>query len=188
MAKSTIQLSTAEAQDLLKILKERFQKNPKRHEGISWEDVEKKLEKTSGSMEIISKMEKSGGEPDVVVLDPNSDQIIYCDCSAESPKERRSLCYDREALDKRKEHKPKNSAMDLANEIGIEILTEDEYHHLQKLGNFDLKTSSWLKTPEEIRKLGGSIFGDRRYNQTFIYHNGAESYYAGRGFRGKLIL
>ncbi len=181
-------LSAEETQNLLKILQDRFLKNTKRHQEILWENVENKLHNNPEKIWSLNEMEKSGGEPDVVFFEEYPNAIIFCDCSPESPKERRSLCYDREALDKRKEHKPKNSAMDLAKEIGIDLLTETEYQTLQKFENFDLKTSSWLKTPEEIRKLGGAIFGDRRYDQVFIYHNGAESYYAARGFRGKLIL
>lgn len=187
MVKSN-KLTAKESESLLKTLHTRFEKNPDRHKGIDWKNVEEKLQKNPEKLFILNEMEKTGGEPDVVVFGKKSSEVIFCDCAPESPKERRSLCYDRDALDKRKQHKPKNSAIDLAKEIGIEILNEQEYQELQKLGNFDLKTSSWLQTPEAIRKLGGAIFGDKRYEHVFIYHNGAESYYAARGFRGKLII
>lgn len=172
--------------ELLKILKTRFEKNMNRHEGLSWNEVETKLKKSQKKLEVLYKMEKSGGEPDVVEYDKNTNEFIFCDCSKESPIQRRSLCYDQEALASRKEHKPKSSAVGMASEIGIELLTEEQYRKLQQLGNFDTKTSSWLKTPTEIRKLGGAIFGDSRYGNVFIYHNGAESYYSARGFRGFL--
>jgi hypothetical protein len=180
------QLSSEEQKNLIQILKVRFEKNPNRHENIQWEDVQKKLESNPEKLWSLSEMERTEGEPDVVGFDENTKEYLFFDCSAESPKGRRSLCYDRKALDSRKENKPKNSAIDLANEIGIEILDEEQYRELQMLGNFDLKTSSWIKTPEEIRKLGGAIFCDKRYNTVFLYHNGAESYYAARGFRGIL--
>lgn len=171
---------------LLKILKERFEENMARHKGLKWSDVQAKLEKSAAKMWSLNEMENSGGEPDVIGFEKKTGAIIFCDCSAESPKERRSVCYDRKALNSRKEHKPKNSALDLAAEMGIEILTEEQYRELQTLGEFDLKTSSWILTPPEIRKLGGAIFCDRRYDHVFTYHNGAESYYAARGFRGLL--
>lgn len=184
--KNKPQLSAEQQEELIKILKTRFEKNPKRHENIQWEDVQKKLESNPEKLWSLNKMERTEGEPDVVDYDKKTDEYLFIDCSAESPKGRRSLCYDRDALNSRKEHKPVNSAVDLANEIGIEILNEEQYRQLQKLGNFDLKTSSWVKTPDDIRKLGGAIFCDRRYNNVFLYHNGAESYYAARGFRGVL--
>ncbi|MCQ4035103.1 DUF4256 domain-containing protein [Kaistella montana] len=171
---------------LLKTLETRFKANMHRHENLKWENVFQKLEEQPKKLETLGKMETSGGEPDVVDFDEKSGEYLFFDCSAESPKERRSYCYDKEALDKRKENKPKNNALDVAKELGIELLSEEEYRFLQTLGNYDLKTSSWLKTPENIRKLGGAIFGDFRYATVFIYHNGAESYYAARGFRGKL--
>ena len=179
-------LSSENQQELLQILKTRFEKNPTRHDKIKWEDVQKKLESNPEKLWSLNEMEKTEGEPDVVDFDKNTNEFLFFDCSAESPKGRRSLCYDRKALDSRKENKPKNNAVDLANEMGIEILDEEQYRHLQTLGNFDLKTSSWIKTPEEIRKLGGAVFCDRRYNTVFLYHNGAESYYSARGFRGSL--
>jgi len=177
-------LSLQESSELLAILRTRFEKNPNRHKGIEWAKVQAKLEAAPEKLWSLNEMERTGGEPDVVGQD--KDDYLFYDCSAESPKGRRSLCYDREALDFRKEYKPANSAMDLATEMGIEILTEDQYRELQQLGNFDLKTSSWIKTPEKIRKLGGGLFCDRRYDTVFVYHNGAESYYAARGFRGSL--
>lgn len=180
------QLSAERQEDLLKILKSRFEKNMNRHENIKWENVRKKMEENPDKLWIINEMERTEGEPDVVDYDKSADEFIFVDCSAESPKGRRSLCYDRAALDSRKEHKPANSAIDLASEIRIEILDEEQYRRLQTLGNFDLKTSSWIKTPENIRKLGGAVFCDRRYDTVFLYHNGAESYYAARGFRGML--
>ena len=179
-------LSPEQKIELIKILKTRFEKNPKRHDNIKWEDVQKKLESNPEKLWSLNEMERTEGEPDVVGYDEKSREYLFIDCSAESPKGRRSLCYDRDALNSRKEHKPANSAIDLANEIGLEILTEEQYRGLQTLGNFDLKTSSWIKTPKEIRKLGGAIFCDKRYNTVFLYHNGAESYYAARGFRGIL--
>lgn len=180
------QLSAEEQVELLKILRSRFEKNPNRHENIKWENVQKKLESNPEKLWSLNEMEKTEGEPDVVSYDKKTDEYLFFDCSPESPKGRRSLCYDRKALDSRKENKPKNNAIDLAAEIGIEILDEEQYRYLQTLGNFDLKTSSWIKTPEDIRKLGGAVFCDRRYDTVFLYHNGAESYYAARGFRGFL--
>lgn len=171
---------------VLHALKTRFEKNMKRHKGIAWADVQAKLEANTGKLQSLLEMENTDGEPDVVGYDKKAGEYIFYDCAAESPKGRRSLCYDREALDSRKEHKPKDSAMDMAAAMGIEVLTEEEYRGLQELGNFDTKTSSWVQTPAEIRKLGGAIFCDRRYNTVFTYHNGAESYYAARGFRGSL--
>lgn len=179
-------LSSGEAQRLLETLEKRFEKNMNRHKDVKWDNVQTKLEVDPEKLWSLNEMEKTGGEPDVIKYDKRTNEYIFCDCSVESPKERRSFCYDREALNSRKEHKPKNSAVDMANEMGIEILSEEEYRELQELGSFDTKTSSWLKTPEDIRKLGGAIFGDRRYNTVFKYHNGAESYYAARGFRGLL--
>lgn len=179
-------LSPDQREELLEILKARFEKNTARHKGIDWTKVQTRLEAHPEKLWALNEMEKSGGEPDVVGQDSKTGEFTFFDCSAESPKERRSLCYDREALDSRKSFKPKNNAMDMAMAIGIEMLTEEQYFELQKLGNFDTKTSVWLKTPPEIRKLGGAIFGDRRFGRVFIYHNGAESYYSGRGFRGCL--
>lgn len=173
-------------EELLKTLKARFEKNMNRHKGIEWAKVQAKLEANPGKLWSLDEMERTGGEPDVVGFDKKSGEYIFYDCSAESPKDRRSVCYDHEALEKRKEHKPKDSAMNMAAEMGIEILTEEQYRELQKLGKFDTKTSSWIKTPPDIRKLGGAIFADWRYGHVFVYHNGAESYYAARGFRGSL--
>ena len=172
--------------ELLETLQARFEKNMKRHQGLEWTKVQGKLKANSGKLSSLHEMEKTGGEPDVVGHDTHTGHYIFVDCSPETPQGRRSICYDREALNARKEHKPKNSAVDVAAAMGIELLTEDQYRELQTLGNFDTKTSSWLKTPSEIRKLGGAIFGDRRYNRVFVYHNGADSYYAVRGFRGSL--
>jgi len=180
------ELSTKERDELLGTLKARFEKNMNRHNGIEWSKVQAKLESRAEKLCSLNEMETSGGEPDVVAFDKKTNEYIFFDCSAESPKGRRSLCYDREALESRKEHKPANSVLDMAASMGIELLTAEQYQELQKLGNFDLKTSSWVKTPQEIRKLGGAIFCDRRYNTVFTYHNGAESYYAARGFRGAL--
>jgi len=179
-------LSQKQTDSLLKILEQRFEKNKDRHKKIKWLDVQKKLEKRPDKLWSLNEMENSGGEPDVIDQDSKSGEFIFCDCSAESPKDRRSLCYDRQALNSRKEHRPKNSAIDLATEIGIEILSQDQYQELQALGEFDLKTSSWVLTPPSIRNLGGALFCDRRYDQVFTYHNGAESYFAARGFRGLL--
>ena len=177
-------LSSQQSDELLKTLKSRFEKNMNRHKGIEWTKIQAKLEANSEKLWILDDMETTGGEPDVVTYDKKTGEYIFYDCSAESPKERRSLCYDREALNSRKEHKPKNSAIDMATEMGIEILTEEEYRELQKLGEFDLKTQSWVKTPAEMRKLGGGLFCDRRFGRVFSYHKGVESYYQGRGFRG----
>lgn len=179
-------LSTQESEELLNTLKQRFAKNNNRHKGVEWSAVESKLKADASKLWSLNEMEKSGGEPDVIVYDKNKNEFTFCDCSAESPKGRRSFCYDRAALNSRKEFKPANSAIDAAAEMGIEILTEEQYRQLQELGNFDLKTSSWIITPDKIRKLGGALFCDRRYDTVFTYHNGAESYYAARGFRGLL--
>jgi hypothetical protein len=173
-------------EELLKTLKVRFEKNMNRHNGIEWAKIMEKLESNLVKLWSLNEMERTGGEPDVVDFDSKSGEYIFCDCSAESPKGRRSICYDREALESRKEFKPENNVIDMAVTMGIELLTEDQYRELQKLGIFDLKTSSWVKTPSEIRKLGGAIFCDRRYDHVFVYHNGAESYYGVRGFRGSL--
>jgi hypothetical protein len=173
-------------EELLTILQHRFEANMGRHKGLKWADVQAKLEADPQKLWSVSEMERTGGEPDVVERDKKTGAYIFYDCSAESPQGRRSVCYDREALDSRKEHKPKDSAMNMAAEMGIEILSEEQYLELQKLGNFDAKTSSWLKTPPEIRKLGGAIYGDFRYGRVFVGHNGADSYYAARGFRGSL--
>lgn len=174
------------SEKLLEILKARFEANMKRHKGIEWANVEKKLKAHSTKLNSLSQMEETGGEPDIVGYDKKADEYVFYDCSAESPAGRRSLCYDREALEARKANKPKNSAIDIAAKMGIELLTEDEYRQLQELGEFDTKTSSWIKTPAGIRKLGGALFCDRRYNQVFVFHNGADSYYSARGFRGSL--
>jgi hypothetical protein len=175
-----------EQEELLKTLKARFEKNMNRHKGLDWAKVQARLEANPQKLRSLNEMETTGGEPDVVGRDKKSGEYIFYDCSAESPKGRRSICYDHEALEARKEHKPKDSAVNMAATMGIELLTEEQYRELQKLGNFDLKTSSWVKTPPEIRKLGGALFCDRRYNQVFLYHNGADSYYAARAFRGSL--
>ena len=179
-------LSPEERKELLGVLKARFEKNTNRHKGLEWAKVQAKLEANTEKLWSLNEMERTGGEPDVVGQDKKMGEYIFYDCSAESPKGRRSVCYDREALESRKEHKPENNAVDMATAMGIELLTEEQYRELQKLGNFDTKTSSWVKTPSDIRKLGGAIFCDRRYNTVFVYHNGAESYYAARGFRGSL--
>jgi len=180
------ELSPQQSQELLGVLKSRFEKNMKRHKGLEWSKVQARLEANPEKLWSLDDMEATGGEPDVVGYDKKTGEYIFYDCSAESPKDRRSLCYDRRALESRKEHKPKNSAMDMAADMGIEILTEEQYRELQELGEFDTKTSSWVKTPADIRQLGGAVFCDRRYNTVFLYHNGAESYYAARGFRGSL--
>ena len=179
-------LSTELRKELLQTLKTRFEKNMSRHKGLEWGNVQAKLEANPGKLWSLDEMESTGGEPDVVSYDKKTGEFIFYDCSPETPKGRRSLCYDDEALASRKEHKPENSALGRAESMGIEILTEEQYKELQKLGKFDTKTSSWLKTPPEIRKLGGAIFGDFRFGRVFVYHNGAESYYGGRGFRGYL--
>ena len=174
------------SQEMLSTLQKRFLEHMHRHTDLDWQKIHHKLEGNPKKLAVLQKMEETGGEPDVVDFDEKSGEYIFFDCAAESPKERRSFCYDREALEKRKENKPNNNAIDAAAEIGIELLTEEDYRYLQTVGSFDTKTSSWLETPENIRKLGGAIFGDFRYGTVFIYHNGAESYYAARGFRGKM--
>ncbi|WP_084403126.1 DUF4256 domain-containing protein [Paenibacillus antarcticus] len=179
-------LLAEQQEELLKTVQARFEKNMNRHEGMEWAHVQVKLEANARKLWSLHAMEQTGGEPDVVGHDTEKDEYIIYDCSAESPKGRRSICYDREALESRKEHKPKNNAIDMANEMGIMILTEEQYRELQNLGRFDTKTSSWVQTPEHIRRLGGAIFCDRRYDTVFMYHNGAESYYAARSFRGWL--
>ncbi len=179
-------LSSEQQEEFFRTLKARFEKNMNRHAGLDWAAVQAKLEANPEKLWSLNEMERTGGEPDVVGRDQKTGETIFYDCSAESPKERRNVCYDRQALEARKEFKPKDSAMDMADAMGIEILTEEQYRELQKLGNFDTKTSSWLKTPAEIRKLGGAIFADRRYEHVFVYHNGADSYYGARGFRGRL--
>jgi len=183
---STKELSQEQTEELINTLQVRFEKNTSRHEGLDWANVQARLEANREKLWSLQEMEATGGEPDVVGYDVNTDEFIFYDCSAESPKGRRSLCYDREAWESRKNHKPENTAMDVAKEMGIELLTEEQYRQLQELGKFDLKTSSWVQTPDNIRKLGGAIFCDRRYDMVFMYHNGAESYYAARGFRGSL--
>ena len=183
---NTKKLSSEQREELLRALKSRFEKNMNRHKGIEWANVQAKLEANTEKLWSIHEMERTDGEPDVVGHDKKTDEYIFYDCSAESPKGRRSVCYDREGLESRKEHKPENNAIDMAAAMGIELLTEEQYRELQKLGNFDTKTSSWLKTPSEIRKLGGAIFADYRYGNVFVYHNGAESYYGARAFRGSL--
>ncbi|MEC1719797.1 DUF4256 domain-containing protein [Schinkia azotoformans] len=180
------ELSPEQHEEILGKLKARFEKNMDRHKDLEWANIHAKLEANTEKLWSLSEMERTEGEPDVIGHDKETDEYIYCDCSKESPKGRRSVCYDREALESRKQHKPENTAIDMAADMGIEILTEEQYRGLQKLGNFDLKTSSWVKTPDNIRKLGGAIFCDRRYDTVFVYHNGAESYYAARGFRGSL--
>ena len=183
---NNMHLSQEVYERLIATLKKRFEKNMDRHEKLEWSKVESKLEKSPDKMWSLNEMEQTGGEPDVIGYDEKSDQFIFCDCSAESPTGRRSLCYDEEALEARKANKPAGSAIGMAAAMGIEILTEEEYRELQKLGEFDLKTSSWVKTPDSIRKLKGAVFCDRRYDMVFIYHNGAESYYSSRAFRGSL--
>jgi hypothetical protein len=185
-AETKKELSPEQRGELLRALKVRFEKNMNRHKGLEWEKVQAKLEAKAENLRSLNEMERTGGEPDVVGHDIKTGEYIFYDCSAESPKDRRSVCYDREALESRKEFKPKDTAMDMAAAMGIEILTEEQYRELQKFGNFDTKTSSWVKTPFEIRRLGGAIYADRRYDHVFVYHNGAESYYAVRGFRGSL--
>jgi hypothetical protein len=184
--KTKKQLSPNQSEELLTTLKTSFEKHMNRHKGLEWTKVQAKLEGDTEKLWSLNEMETTGGEPDVVDHDKKTGEYVFYDCSAESPKGRRSLCYDREALNARKEHKPKDRAIDMAAAIGIKILTEEQYRELQKLGAFDLKTSSWVQTPSDIRKLGGALYCDRRYNQVFLYHNGADSYYAARGFRGSL--
>jgi hypothetical protein len=179
-------LPAGRSEELLKTLKARFEKNMNRHKGIEWVNVQARLKVKAEKLWSLNEMERTGGEPDVVGYDKKTGECIFYDCSDESPKGRRSVCYDREALDSRKEHKPENNAIDMASAMGIELLTEEQYRELQELGNFDTKTSSWVKTPVNIRKLGGALFCDRRYGTIFLFHNGAESYYAARGFRGWL--
>jgi hypothetical protein len=180
------ELSPEQKVEILETLRTRFEHNQHRHQGIHWADVQSKLEAQPQKLWSLNEMEKTGGEPDVIGYDAQTDEFIFCDCSAESPQGRRNICYDQEALESRKEFKPENSALGMAEVMGIEILTEEQYRELQKLGNFDTKTSSWLKTPPAIRKLGGAIFADRRYDHVFVYHNSASSYYGSRGFRGML--
>ena len=179
-------MTATQREELLRALKARFEKNMNRHEGVEWAKVQAKLESDTEKLWSLNEMERTGGEPDVVGYDKEMGEYIFYDCSAQSPKGRRNVCYDREALESRKEFKPEDTAMDMAAAMGIEILTEEQYRELQKLGNFDTKTSSWLKTPPEIRRLGGAIFADRRYDHVFVYHNSAPSYYGVRGFRGSL--
>lgn len=179
-------LSAAQQKELLGVLKTRFEKNMQRHKGLDWAKVQTRLEANAGKLGSLDEMESTGGEPDVVGFDKKTGEYIFYDCAAESPAGRRSVCYDQEALEKRKENKPKNSAMGMAAEMGIELLTEEQYRELQQSGKFDTKTSSWIVTPPAIRKLGGALFADYRYGTIFVYHNGAESYYAARGFRGSL--
>lgn len=189
MAKNTSskkEVSSKQREELFKIIKARFEKNMNRHKGLEWTKVQAKLEANSEKLWSLNEMERTGGEPDVIGYDKKTGEYVFYDCSEESPKDRRSLCYDRAALESRKEHKPKDNAVDVAAAMGVELLSEEQYRELQQLGNFDLKTSSWIKTPSEIRKLGGALFCDRRYNQVFVYHNGAESYYSARGFRASL--
>jgi hypothetical protein len=189
MIKGSIKnLSSDKRSELFNILSTRFEKNMNRHKGLDWKKIKVKLEANEEKLWLLHEMEATGGEPDVVGYDTQNDEYVFYDCSIESPKGRRSLCYDSKALESRKEHKPKHSAVGMAAEMGIDLLTEDEYRKLQELGEFDTKTSSWIVTPAKIRELGGAIFGDRRYGQVFIYHNGAESYYAARGFRGSLRI
>lgn len=181
-------LSSEQQKELLKVLKSRFEKNMKRHKGFDWGSVQTKLEANAEKLWSLNEMERTGGEPDMVGYDKKTDEYTFFDCSAESPKGRRSICYDHEALEARKEHKPEDSAVEMASDMGIVLLTEEQYRALQKLGEFDLKTSSWIETPAAIRKLGGAIFADRRYDTVFVYHNGASSYYAARAFRGALTV
>ncbi|WP_266205154.1 DUF4256 domain-containing protein [Pontibacter kalidii] len=179
-------LAPEQREELLSTLKARFEKNINRHQGLEWAEVQAKLEANPEKLWSLDEMESTGGEPDVVGYDNATGEYIFYDCSAESPKGRRSVCYDRKALEARKQHKPENSAVDMAGAMGVELLTEEQYRELQQLGSFDTKTSSWVKTPDPIRKLGGALFCDRRYDTVFVYHNGADSYYAARGFRGSL--
>lgn len=182
----TLELSLEQREELFRALKVRFEKNMNRHKDFEWATVQAKLEDNTEKLWSLNEMERTAGEPDVVGYDEEKDEYIFYDCSAESPKGRRSICYDREALESRKKHKPENNAIDMATAMGIELLTEEQYRELQKLGNFDIKTSSWVQTPSDIRELGGALFCDCRYGHVFLYHNGAESYYAARGFRGSL--
>jgi hypothetical protein len=184
MKNEKTKLSSEQRAELFGTLKIRFEKNSNRHQGFEWDQVQEKLENNAEKLWSLYEMERTGGEPDVIIHGPQSEEFVFYDCSAESPIGRRNVCYDREALESRKEHKPQTSALDMADDMGIEILTEEQYRKLQEFGNFDTKTSSWVKTPDNIRKLGGAIFCDRRYDTVFVYHNGAESYYASRGFRG----
>ncbi|EMO51908.1 DUF4256 domain-containing protein [Leptospira noguchii] len=184
--KNKKELVSKQREELLNTLEDRFAKNMDRHKGLEWTKIKTKLETNSEKLWSLNEMERTGGEPDVIAYDQKMSEYIFYDCSAESPKGRRSVCYDQEALKSRKEHKPKDNALDMATSMGIEILTEEQYRELQKFGKFDTKTSSWIKTPSDIRKLGGAIFADFRYGHVFVYHNGAESYYAVRGFRGSL--
>lgn len=181
-------ITTKQITELVEILKTRFDKNKHRHKGIEWTKVVSQLQSQPGKLWSLNEMEITGGEPDVIGFDKTTGEYLFCDCSAESPKGRRNLCYDTQALQSRKENKPANSAINMADEMGIEVLNEEQYFHLQKLGKFDTKTSSWILTPADVRNLGGAIFGDLRYGRVFIYHNGAESYYGGRGFRGLLRI
>ncbi|MDZ5472253.1 DUF4256 domain-containing protein [Bacillus sp. 31A1R] len=186
MTKKNKELTEEQRENLLTTLKTRFEKNMNRHDGLEWGKVQAKLEGNMEKLWSLNEMEETGGEPDVVRYDETMDEYIFYDCSAESPKGRRSVCFDREALESRKKHKPENNAIDMATAMGIELLTEEQYRELQKLGSFDTKTSSWVQTPGPIRKLGGALFCDRRYDTVFVYHNGADSYYGARGFRGSL--
>ncbi len=182
------ELSLTQRKELFETLKSRFEKNKIRHKNIDWANVQKKLELNSSKLWSLNEMEKTGGEPDVVGFDKKTAEYLFYDCSAESPVGRRSFCYDNEGLESRKEHRPKNNAIDMAVKLGVELLTEEQYRELQQIGSFDTKTSSWLKTPTEIRKLGGAIFGDFRYGKVFVYHNGAQSYYGGRAFRASIKI
>ena len=188
MSNNKKKLSSEQREELLKTLKSRFEKNMNRHKGLEWTKVQVKLEVNKEKLWSLNEMERTGGEPDVVGHDKSTDEYIFYDCAAESPRDRRSFCYDHEALEKRKEHKPKDSAVNMAADMGVQILTEDQYRELQKFGNFDAKTSSWIKTPADIRKLGGAISGEFRFGNVFVYANGAESYFAARGFRGSLRI
>ena len=186
MENSQKELSPEEQEEILRVLEDRFAKNMNRHQGLEWEKIKANLENNRDKLWSLYQMERTGGEPDVVSYDPQTDEYLFYDCSQESPQGRRSVCYDQAALESRKKHKPDHSALGMAEEMKVEILSEEEYRFLQELGEFDLKTSSWVKTPEKIRKLGGALFCDRRYNTVFLYHNGAESYYSSRGFRASL--